>query len=692
MAIIGKIREKSTLVLIIIGGAIMAFVLSDLFSSGATGPQRPINLAEVNGEIINPQEFDLRLQKAFENYRQQTQEENIDERTKANIREQVWNDILSDILLGSQMEELGLTVTTKELFDMMQGQNPHPQVRQAFSDPETGEFNPSVVVNFLQNLDSREPEVKQQWVDFEKALKRNQKFDKYYALTDKGLYYPAKLAEKAYLDNQTSISFQYAYIPFNSIPDSTISVSESEMEDYYDDHLSEFETEASTKITYAFFPVDPSAADRENAKQWAEKIYREFQTASNDSIFVNANSDQRFDPVFYSRETAPSTIDTSMFSKEVGYVEPPKLLNDIYYISKVKAKKLAPDSVKASHILINTQQQTVEKAEKLADSLMALIAEGADLGALAVEFSDDQATAADSGNVGWFTEGKMVKPFNDSAFAAELGEVKKAQSQFGFHLIEVKERTEIKEKIQVATVIREILPSKETYADVFNEANSFSIDVNDVNSFNEQVEAKNVQKRTVVLQENDNLIQGLSSSRGAVRWVREADQGAVSEAFDVGEGFAVILVEVVNEDGPAPFEQVKNRLEFLVRQNKKAEQLKEKMSGFSSLAEIAGSLDLSIENVEDVNFSSPAIPNIGLEPKLVGKAFTIEADQLSEPIQGNNGVFVIKVTEKISPEEVNIAQIRNVFSSEKQTIIRNGGVFNAIKEKADLTDNRSKFY
>jgi len=338
MAIIGKIREKSTLVLIIIGGAIVAFVLSDLFSSGAGGSQRPINLAEVDGQLINPQEFDIRLQKAYENHQQQTQKEKLDERTKSIIREQVWNDLLSDILLGNQMEQLGITVTTKELFDMVQGQNPHPQVRQVFSNPETGEFNPSVVISFLQNLDSREPDIKQQWVDFEKSLKRSHKFEKYYTLANKGLYYPSKLAEEFNKEEKTTISFQYAYIPFNIIADSTISVSEDEMEDYYDDHLGDFEQEASIELTYAFFPVEPSANDMEKAKEWAEKIYREFKEASNDSTFVNANSDERFDPVFYSRATAPADIDTNLFNREVGYVSKPKLRNLVYSITKIKAK------------------------------------------------------------------------------------------------------------------------------------------------------------------------------------------------------------------------------------------------------------------------------------------------------------------------------------------------------------------
>lgn len=692
MAIIGKIREKSTLVLIIIGGAIMAFVLSDLFSSSAGGQQRPMNLAEVDNTVINPQEFELKVQKAYENFQKQNPETELDERTKSTIRDQVWTEMLSDILLGREMQELGVEVTTKELFDMVQGKNPHPQVKQAFANPETGQYDPSAVVNFLQNLD-RDPEVKQQWIDFERALKRNQRITKYYTLVKKGLYYPSALAKEVNRDNKTSISFQYAYLPYTSIPDSTVELSEGEIEDYYEANKSDYKQEQSIKLLYAFFPVEPSEMDMAKAKEWANEIYNKFQKAENDSIFVNANSDNRYDPTFYSLDNLPNYIDTSLLSKEIGIVSEPKLEGNRYYISKFKALKMAPDSVKASHLLINTQEQEEEVAEALTDSLITLLENGeATIEDLAREFSDDQGTAELGGDLGWFTEGRMVKPFNEVAFTAELGEFNKIKTQFGFHIIEVKEKTALRQKYQTATVIREVLPSNETFADVFNNANSFSINANDVTTFNEEVTAKNIRKRTAVINENTNSIQGLGASRDLVRWARDADENQVSEAYDVDDGFVVAVVESVNKKGFAPLDKVRNRVEFLARQDKKAELLKEKMNGFSSLEELAGKLAISVERAENVTFSSPSIENVGLEPKLVGKAISLEKDQMSVPIQGDNGVFVIKVNNKTVPEEVNIAQSRNLVRQDWNGRIENGLLFDALKEKADLTDNRSKFY
>lgn len=691
MAIIGKIRERSTLVLIIIGGAIMAFVLTDLFSSAGTGPQGPINLTEIDETAIDAQEYDFRINKAYQSYQEQTKQE-IDERTKSSIREQVWSEMVADIIMGKEMDELGVMVTTKELFDLVQGDQPHPQVRQAFANPETGLYDAAVVINFIKTLDNNKPEVKEQWIDFERGLKRSHRFDKYYSLVNKGLYYPSELARRVNQDSKTTISFQYAYKPYNTIIDSTIEVSEGEKEDYYQEHLADFEQEPSIKLSYAFFPVAPSSDDMERAQQWADETYEKFKTANNDSTFVEANSDARFNPIFLSAENLSPEVDTSLLAEEIGYTSEPKLENNIYYITKLLAKKMAPDSVKASHILISTQQRKMEDAENLADSIEALLANGADLGSLAVQLSDDKVSAKDSGSVGWFAEGRMVKPFSDAAFAAEVGEVKRAVSVFGIHLIEVNERTSIKEKYHIGTVVREILPSKDTYADIFNEANSFSIDATDLESFNAGIEENNIQTRVAVLQENDNLILGLGASRDLVRWARDAKENQVSEAFDVDEGFAVVVIESMSEEGPAPLEKVDTRVEFLVRQQKKGEQLKEEMSGYSSLGEIAGALSLAVENAEQITFSSPGIPNVGLEPKLIGKAITMEVDEISEPIIGDNGVFVIKINNKILPEGVNIAQVRELYKTELYSRVNNGAILNALKEKANLVDNRSKFY
>lgn len=693
MAIIGKIREKSTLVLIIIGGAIVAFVLSDLFSSGATGrTQGPMFLGQVKDQTISPEEYEQQLQIAYENFEARS-EEPLDARTKSQIKENVWSQLISSILIGDEREALSVKVTSKELFDMVQGENPHPQVRQIFTNPETGEFSSAAVVQFLQNLDAGDPKTKEQWISFEKALKSNQEMDKYNNLIKKGLYLPAELAKKQYADNNASLNFKYVAQMYMNTPDSVIEINEQEVKAYYNDHLDYYEQPYGRKLLYAYFPVRPSDMDQQTTLAEANRIYEKFKTAKNDSLFVNANSDVRFDPMFYTKENVPLGVDTIFWKEDSGYTKAPFEIEDAYFIHKVRQVKMAPDSVKASHILIGAQNRKVEEAEALADSLLELLNNGqAEMSALATEFSDDAASAREGGDLGWFTEGTMVKPFNDAAFSMNTGEYRKVLSQFGFHIIQLNDKTKDKRKVQIATVRLLVNPSKDTYAQVFNEANSFSIDATDAETFNTLVNDKNLQRRSAVLNESMTMLYENEATRDLVRWAREANEGDISEAFDIGDAFAVGYLEEINQEGPAPLENVRNRVEFAVRMDKKAEKFMQQMTGLSDLGQMASQLGLSVENAENVTFSSPSIPKMGLEPKVVGTAMSLQAGQMSVPIKGDNAVYVVLVESKNDAAEPNIAMTRGSEQRGYNAQIDNGAVFNALKEEVKIEDNRAKFF
>ena len=688
MAIIGKIREQSFLVLIIIGIALLAFMLTEYFSANSNGQQAPISIAEINGQQISPQEFEYKVQKGYENYQKQTQQE-LDDRTKSTIRESIWAEMSSDILVGEQLEELGIRVTTKELMDLVSGDNPHPQVRQSFTDPSTGQFNGDAVIQFLQNLDNDET-TKAQWVDFERALKRNHRMDKYNTLIKKGIYTPSAFAKAKNKESNGAMAFKYIYKPYTSIDDASVEVSESEVSAFYNKTKSDYEQKANRKIAYAYFPIVPSVEDQAETKQWVDKIYSEFQSNANDSTFVNANSDQNFNPIFYSKANAPLGLDTALWDKDSAFVAVPQLVGNTWSISKVKATKTAPDSVRASHILIGTQNRTKEIAEKTADSIMTAIQNGASYESL-LSLSDDKQSAEKGGDLDWFAEGFMLPGINDAAFSAEIDEVMKVESQIGFHIMKVTEKLPAVKKIQIATITREIKPSKGTYADLFNQANSFSINVTDMESFREELTKNNLQQRSAVLSEKDNLVEGLGSSRDLARWTQASAEGDVSEAKDVEGAFVVAIVENVDEEGSAPLDKVRNRVEFLARQEKKAEILKKELADASDIGTLAGKTGLSVENA-NVTFASPAIASIGLEPKVVGAAWALTPGQLSQPIAGNSGVFVVSVDKNVDAGEANVIQIRQNEFRAISSRIDNGSVYNALKEKSNLVDNRSKFY
>jgi|SRR5690554_4653577 len=694
MAITGKIRERSTLVLIIIGGAIMAFVLTDLFSAQGGGQQGPMNIAEINGTKVSPTEFDFRLQQAYENYQANMETEAaLDEETKSQIREQVWNNLLSEILLDSQMDNLGINVTSKELFDMVQGDNPHPQIVQAFRNPETGQFDKAAVVQFLQNLNDN-PEMKQRWIGFEQALKKEQRSEKFANLIVKGMYVPTELAKMDATEKDQKVSFKYVRKPYSLISDTSIEVSKKEIQSYYDAHKSDFIEKASRKLLYAYFPVAPSEQDIAITERNVNELYERFSKTENDSIFVILNSDRNFDPTFYSYEDAPEGIDSAFWLEDIGYMEGPINNNNRYTINKLSKRKMAPDSVKARHILINIEDRTIEKAEAIADSLLEMLNSGTKMEDIALENSDDVASAREGGDVGWFTEGVMVKPFSDTAFAAEIGSFHKVLTQFGFHLIEVTDKTELKSKVQIASISINTEPGKETYAEVFNKANSFSIEANDLESFNELVRENNVQRRAVVLDEGASTISGLGASRDLVRWARDAREGDVSEAYDVDDAFVVAVMENVSKDGVAPLEKVKNRVEYLAKQEKKAEIYKQQFydAAATDIGSLAGALDLTVVTARDVTFANPAIPDAGIEPRVVGKAISLEQGQMSLPIKGETGVFVVQIDSKSQVESPDLMVIRNENANRVAARFSQGELLKALEKRADVTDNRSRFY
>jgi peptidyl-prolyl cis-trans isomerase D len=692
MAVIGKIRERSTLVLVIIGLAIVAFVLTDLFSAKAGGQQGPINLAEIDGKAVSAQDFDFKVQNAYATYQTNSQSnEALDEATKASIREQVWNEVVSDLIIGNEMEILGITVTKNELMDMVSGDNPHPQIKQAFTNPETGEFNSFAVIQFLQNLDN-DPAAKEQWLSFEKAIKRNQHIEKYNNLIKKGMYTPNALATAQANETNTKIDFSYVYKPFSSINDEEVTVSESDVKTYYNNNLDKYEQKASRKAYYAYFPVRASDKDIEDAKVWSEDAANRMENVEDDSIFVNRNSEVPFDANYYSVDNRPMGTDSSLWSKEIGFMKGPYMIEKTFFIQKVRNIKMAPDSVKASHILINTADRTPERAEEIADSLMILLNSGTKMADIAAENSDDVGSGQNGGDLGYFTEGTMVKPFNDAAFSSEIGDFTKVTSQFGIHLIEVTDRTELKKKIQIATVRRTSEPSKDTYENVFNEANSFSISVTDLEGFNTEVNERDIQRRVTVLSETDNLIQGEAASRDLVRWIKEAGVNDVSEAYDLDDAFVVAVVEEINQKGASPLEKVDGIVRQEVLKQVKGKMMVEEFSGATDLNSLSSKVNIPTKKASAITFTSSSIPNVGLEPAVVGKAHSLQKGQMSVPIIGNNGVFVISIDEKVEIANPDLTIVQNANARANKSKVDNGLLFNALKDKSDIVDNRSKFY
>ncbi|NUM49957.1 MAG: SurA N-terminal domain-containing protein [Flavobacteriales bacterium] len=693
MAVIGKIREKSTLILIIIGGALLAFVLGDLLGNkGSMGG--PVNIGEINGQEIQGLDFEARVSKNIADYEERNSVPATEEVTSS-IRDMVWNQLLIDYIVKKEIEKLGIEVSPEELFDMVRGNDPHPQVRQAFSNPQTGQFNPDDVIRYLKTMD-QDPsgKAKNQWIQFEKSIKEERLQAKYYNLIKKGLYPTLTEAKRYYSDASTMFNVRFVAKRYATLIDSTIEVSDKELKSFYTENIKKYQQEEPIReIKYVTYQILPSEDDKLETEKWFKEKMEEFTASTDDSLFLAANSDGTPTFTYFAKASGlPERLDTVVFNMEKGQVFGPYIEFNTYKASKIIDFKLTPDSVKARHILINIEGDTA-RAMALVDSLKSLVlSKKRKFEDLAKEFSKDFGSAQEGGSLGWFKEGVMVPPFNDACFKGKKGDLPIITSQFGIHFIEILDKGVESKKVQLATLERKIEPSGATFDKYFNDATAFSIKYNSAETFVKGAEENGLNLRSQELKQADRFVADLESPRELIRWAFNGKVNEISDPFRFGEKFVVACITDAKEKGDIPFEKVKDDVTVEVRKNKKAEQFIKEMSGISNIDELSQKLNLPLERGDNISFSSFSVPGMGREPYVVGKLTTLKKGQISIPIKGDQGVYVVYVDNIIDAPEV--SDYSGYKTSIKQSWASrvNNEVFEALKENANVIDDRAKFY
>lgn len=708
MAVIGKIRERAGLLIGIVGFSLVAFILGDLLTSNSsflTGGDT--NVAVIGGKEIDVRDFEVTVEEFVANYKSNTGNQTVDQNTMESLREQAWNELLNKEIMQVQFKKSGVSVTDVELFDMVQGNNPHPQIVDAFKDPKTGAFSKTNVLQFLKSLnDEGNAERKSQWLRFEKYLMDEKVKEKYYELIKKGLNVTS-LEAKAMADYQgNTASVRYVDIPFTSVVDSTIKVSDDELREYYNAHKSEFEQEASRKLEYVIFEVVPSNADRDASFKATSELKASFEASTDDSTFVAVNSDTRNEISYFKKGTLSPAIDSIFFgSASAGSVAGPYEENGFWRLSKLIASKNVPDSIKVSHALVSfagaersTATRSKEEAQKMADSLYAIIKkDGSAFEDIAKSKSDDAAASAKSGDLDWITRSSPMDPrFKDGAFNTAKGSVSLVESNFGFHLIKVTDQTTPVLQVQVATIDRKITPSSKTYQMAFNQANEFAAKATTTDLFEKTIKDSGLNKRVADnLKETDKFIAGLESPRALVQWAYQSSKGTVSKVYDFGNRFVVAHLADVKEKGVAPFDQAMEQLKSKVITEKKATQFIDQLSATAksnNMDQMASAAKSNVKTASGVSFASSFVPNVGMEPAFVGTAFSIKTGVISKPFKGVTGVYALVVDSLTASNPAPDVNMIRKQSQEQASQRTTGEVFNALKEKANITDNRGKFY
>ncbi len=700
MATLQKLRNRAGLLIsVVIGFALFAFILSDfLKGGGSSGNKNDYNVAEIGGTKVSLMEYQNKTEYLLEISKLYSGQSTIDDEGIERIRENSWQQLVREYVLSEEYEKLGISVNPDEVFDMVQGRNIHPFIQNLFADPKTGQINTANIIRFLKYMD-QDPTGNQKtyWLFLENEMITERMYTKYTNLISKGLVVSNPYVDQILEENSKKINIEYIVERFSSIPDSAIEISENDIKEYYKKHKKEYEQNASRDIEYVLFEVIPSADDDKAASDYINDLTEDFKLTDEDKDFVNINSDVPFNDKNFKNGELPEIINDFMFKAKIGEIFGPYFENNAYKIAKLSEINYLPDSVKARHILVDAGRTTesAAKAETTADSLLEVIKKGGNFAELAKTFSTD-GSAEKGGDLGWFKEGQMVKPFNDTCFEGSIGDIKIVRSQFGYHVVEILDQAKDVKKVKVAIVERIVEPSTQTYQFYYGKANKFGSTYNTKELFSKGIEAEGLTKRVANdIKEFDKNIPGLESPRELIKWAYQAEVNDLSPIFDLGNSFLIAVLTNAQEDGYADIEKIRTIITNEVKKQKKADKLtleiREKIEKVGNLNELANDLKTDVKQANNIRFSNTSIPGAGFEPAVIATAFVLSENEISSPIKGNNGIYVITVSlVEINPlGDAQIQKQRLMMNYQQRANVE---AYNTLENLADVKDYRAKFY
>lgn len=707
MGIMGFLRERMGKILaIFIGVALFAFIVSEVVRSGGSFFKDDNNeLAVVNGEKVPFDEFNKKLEQNTNQFKQQSGQ-SISPQIVNYIQETTWNQVLSELLLKKEIEKLGLVVSEDESTAMVNGNNPDPQIARQFADQQTGAFDRNKLNQFLAYLNSSkaDPAQKQGWAEFLKQLIAAKQQMKYVTIVTNGLYVNSLEANDDYLAKNKLVNFKYATLDYASIPDSKVTLTDGDYSAYYDAHKAEFKIPQEVRsFEYVSFNAAPSKEDSVAIKTEVDKLVDSIKVTSNDSLFVQINSETKTPLTFQKKGTLEPKLDTLMFNAAKGFVYGPYVSNGSYKIAKLSDVKTTFDSVKTRHILINPQTEGgIEKAIAKADSIKKLIQGGKSFTELATTFSSDRGSAVKGGDIPAFDvngamtgQGQITPEYTNAAFKAKKGDLIVVTSQFGVHLIQVEDQKGSIKVVKVAIVDKPIQSSSKTQTVAYSKAQGF---LGALTKDNFDAEAKKEGLKIINAEDVNGTaagLPGLDNARDVVRWAFKADKGDLTDkVFTVGDQYIIPRLSQIKPKGTLSLDAVKKQIEPAVRNEVKAKQLDEKfqaaLSGSSSIDQVAQKTGTKAVPVQNIVFANPVIPGQSAEYKLIGSIFGSQPNKLSKPVNGQQGVFVYFVDGFTNPAALtnNVRQKQQISQVLEQRA--QGQILEALKDNANVKDNRAK--
>ncbi len=715
MAVIQKIRNQyAKLAGFVIALALVGFILMDAASGGLRnlfGDDRSV--AKVNGTEIDAQEYSQRVKEYEILYSYGQQGQPIDDNLRTQINSEALRDLINEKLVKDACEKLGIMSTKEEEKDLIYGANPDPIVQQyqAFRNPQTGQFDPQYVKAFEQQIDQYDPsgKAREQWETLKAYVLRVNLVKKYNAAVSKGLYVPSYMMKNMEKEQNMFASINYVKIPYASIDETQVTVSDDEMKKYMKEHEQMFSTnEASRSIEYVSFDVTPNGEDSARTLDALNNVRADFAAAENPENIVNRNSDEQYRNEYVNKKSYMSMYSDSIFALPVNTVYGPYYENGSFKLTKVVERTTMPDSVKCRHILVKTSdrgQPTLSDsaAKQKLDSAIAAINSGTPFAEVVAKYSEDEGSKSTAGEYTFTLQQKanLSKEFGDFIFNGGTGEkktVKVENSAYGgYHYIEILEQKGRESALKIATITKALYAGDNTENTAYAKANEFAGKNGNAKAFDEAIKAGNLNKRLGEnIKEYDFAISGLGASREIIRWMYDAKVGDVSNVFQQENRYVVAKLTSIQKPGlPELDASLRQQIEPILRKEKKGEMIASKYKG-QGLNAIAAAGTTEVQQLDSFNAVSQFLAGLGYEPKVVGYSFYdgFKPGTVSPAIKGNDGVFFASLITRgtyQTPVDANMQMQRKMMSEGNMRQVAANGALDILRKKADIKYNPRNF-
>ena len=668
MTTLQSIRNHGTILLIVVGIAMLAFILGDFLNSGSSFFSKNLqNVAEIAGHKVHYTEYEAAIDQLTEAYKIETRSNDINEDMSIQLREQAWQMIVSDYTMREQAKQIGMEITSDELSDLCFGTHTHPIIRQSrtFSNGNGG-FDQANLINFLGSL-KQTPESAEQaqsieqakkcWNYWENAVRISHMQEKYTDLFSNLITVNPLEAKYSIEARNTTVDVQYVQQPYIAIADSLVTVADSDIKDLYNKQKQLYKQKPNRSIEYVAIPIAPSAEDFAEVEKLFKSLENDFKTIEDVATIVNSNSDILYDGRDYSAETVPAEYKDFAFgngAKKNACTEI-QLTDNTYAIARIMDCGYSKsDSVKL--VMVATEE------------------------------------GAEDVELGWFKSTDLQKNISEPAFNGKKGETFTVSNGMGEQTFKIADKSPATPKVKLAILSRNVTASNNTYNKLFNQAKQFVVANNHADSIRKAATEKGwTTVPAHALTENTYKVNNIKSSRDIVKWAFSAEKGQVSDVFECGDQFIIAGLIEINDGEYSPMETVRADLTIQVMNKKKADYITGQIKSVKTLEDAAKLFATEVKTADSISLITPQLGAAGVEPAVIGTALTLTPNTISKPIVGNNGVYLITVGEKrVSDTPINVEEeIKQLSMYTAYT--KSSSAIQLLQEKAEIKDNRARF-